>query len=77
KSGARKPIKEALVEYRQVLFDKQKDFIKTPIYDRTTLLAKNEITGPAIIEQYDTTIVIPLNWKAKVDEFGLIHLHRM
>ncbi len=77
KSGAKKPIKEALVEYRQVLFDKQKDFVKTPIYDRTALLAKNENTGPAIIEQYDTTTVIPLNWKAKVDEFGLIHLHRM
>ncbi|MHA1462957.1 MAG: hydantoinase/oxoprolinase family protein, partial [Candidatus Heimdallarchaeota archaeon] len=77
KSGAKKPIKEALVENRQVLFDKQKDFIKTPIFDRTKLLAKNEVTGPAIIEQYDTTTVIPLNWKAKVDEFGLIHLHRM
>lgn len=77
KSGAKKPIKEAIVECRQVLFDKQNEFTQTPIYDRTKLLAKNEITGPAIIEQYDTTTVIPQNWKAQVDEFGLVHLRRM
>ncbi len=77
KPGEKKPIKEAIVDHRQVLFDKQKEYIQTPIYDRTKLLAKNEIAGPAIIEQYDSTTILPQNWKAKVDEFGLIHLHRM
>ena len=77
KSGTQKPVKEALVGYREVLFDKETEFVKTPIYDRAKLLAKNELKGPAIIEQYDTTTVTPSNWKARVDEFGLIHLLRM
>ncbi len=77
KSGKKKPIKEAIVGYRQVFFNREKEFTQTPIYDRTKLQAKNEITGPAVIEQYDTTTVLPQNWIAKVDEFGLLHLWRV
>jgi N-methylhydantoinase A len=42
----------------------------TPIYDRATLQPGAQITGPAIITQYDTTIVLPPRWDATVDEVG-------
>jgi N-methylhydantoinase A len=41
-----------------------------PVYDRKSLGIDQLITGPAIIEERETTIVIPPDWTAKVD-----HLH--
>ncbi len=54
-------------EIRQVYFNEQ--YIETKIYSRKDLKAGNEIIGPAIIEQYDSTIVIPPNWYCFVDEY--------
>jgi N-methylhydantoinase A len=75
--GSKKPKSDAQQESREVYFEEFKGFKLTPIYSREKLLAKNEIIGPVIIEQYDTTTVVPPNWKAKVDSFGLIHLIRV
>jgi N-methylhydantoinase A len=44
--------------------------ISTPFYQRDRLLAGNEIAGPAVIFQLDTTIVIDQGWFARVDELG-------
>ena len=41
--------------------------IMTPIYDRDKLKAGAVIDGPAIIEQLDSTILVPPGLKAKVD----------
>jgi len=76
-TGTKKPEKNAQINTREVYFEEINDFTQTPIYNREILLSKNEIIGPAIIEQYDTTTVFPPNWKARVDEFGLIYLTRM
>jgi 5-oxoprolinase (ATP-hydrolysing) len=43
---------------------------ETPFYDRAALRAGNHIVGPAIIEQYDTTVVIPPRCEATVDQYG-------
>ena len=53
---------------REVYFDAR--FVETPIYDREKLLANNEISGPAIVNQLDTTIVIHPGQLARTDEFG-------
>jgi N-methylhydantoinase A len=74
--GTKNPIKESLVETREVYFDGENSSVDTSIYSRDLLLSLNEINGPAIIEQYDTTTIIPPKWRAKIDEFGLIHLQR-
>jgi len=42
----------------------------TLYYDRDFLLAGNEIVGPAIIFQFDTTTVIGPGWNAIVDQWG-------
>lgn len=66
---------EALAERRAVYFE-QTDWVETPIYARSRLLPGNRITGPAIIEQYDATSVIPPTWNATVDEFSNLCLRR-
>ena len=53
------PSSEALVGEREVFFE-ETDWIRTLVYSRDALSSGNRIKGPAIIEQYDTTIVIPL-----------------
>ncbi len=74
--GKQKPLEEAHVETRDVYFEQLKDFKPTPILNRGMLEANNVIVGPVIIEQYDTTTVVPPGWKASIDVFGLIHLTR-
>jgi N-methylhydantoinase A len=42
------------------------------VYDRGALSAGQAIDGPAIIEERETTIVIPPGWKAGVDAYGCV-----
>ena len=44
----------------------------TQYYDRSKLLAGDRIDGPAIINQYDTTTVLPPGFTAEIDRFGNI-----
>jgi N-methylhydantoinase A len=44
-------------------------YINTNLYERNRLSIGNEVTGPAIIESEDTTIVVPAGHKYTVDEF--------
>jgi N-methylhydantoinase A len=41
--------------------------IEAAIYDRWTLQRGDRIDGPAIVEQSDTTTVVPSGWRATVD----------
>ncbi len=49
---------------------------ETAIYDRLALPVGAEITGPAILEQPDTTIVVDPGLTGRVDRFGNIVLAR-
>lgn len=40
------------------------------LYDRERLQPGNRFAGPAVVFQYDTTIVIPPDWAAAVDPFS-------
>jgi N-methylhydantoinase A/oxoprolinase/acetone carboxylase beta subunit len=46
--------------------------VATRFYDRGALKAGNELEGPAIVNQYDSTTVIPPGLSARVDRFGNI-----
>ena len=46
--------------------------VPTRSYERGALKAGNRLTGPAIVNQYDTTTVIPPGMAAHVDRFGNI-----
>ncbi|MCD6484230.1 MAG: hydantoinase/oxoprolinase family protein [Candidatus Odinarchaeota archaeon] len=68
---------KAIKEYRDVFFEYFGDYEKTPIFDRTKLKAGHVVIGPAIIEQYDSTTVIPPRWEATVDKYGVLLLKRV
>lgn len=51
-------------------------FTDTPIYDRAALRPGNEISGPAIIDQLDTTTVVPPGMTARVDPHLTLILER-
>ena len=42
----------------------------TKLYDREKLHPGHRLSGPAIVFQYDTTIVIPPGWETAVDVYG-------
>lgn len=50
----------------------ENQFISTPIFSREELVSMQSIAGPAIIEQYDTTIFINQGWKGEAKSE---HLH--
>jgi N-methylhydantoinase A/oxoprolinase/acetone carboxylase beta subunit len=51
-------------------------FVPTPIYDRARLPVGARVSGPAIVEQPDTTTVIPPGHAALVDPSGNLRLRR-
>ncbi len=59
---------------REVVFevDGKAERRPTPFYDRTALRAGHRLEGPAIVEQYDTTTVIPPGLGAEIDRYGNI-----
>ena len=63
-------------EVRQVRFEKQCKFIETPVYLRDDLPSDCVLQGPAIIEQMDSTCVIPPGWTALSDQYGNILVER-
>ena len=42
------------------------------LYDRSLLTAGQQIAGPALIEERETTVVLPHGWSGLVDELGCI-----
>jgi len=61
------------IEYRNVLYVGEKDFIKTPVYSRDSLKPGCKAQGPMVIEQMDTTTVIPPHWIIMIDQYHNIH----
>ncbi|WP_102692500.1 hydantoinase/oxoprolinase family protein [Rummeliibacillus pycnus] len=62
-------LEDALVEERPVYFEESNGFVKTPVYHRDQLPTDIQIQGPAVINQLDSTILIPPTFIAKVDEY--------
>ncbi|MBQ3109430.1 MAG: hydantoinase/oxoprolinase family protein [Clostridia bacterium] len=59
----------AIIEQREVYFEESAGYVPTNIYNRDLLKAGNEVAGPAIIEQMDSTIVVPPGHTARVDKY--------
>jgi N-methylhydantoinase A len=61
---------------RPVYFDSSGDAVDTPLYLRADLPAGASLEGPAIIDQLDSTTLVPPGWRAEVDEWLNIRMHR-
>lgn len=58
----------------EVYFDDS--YRETPIYDRTELRPGNEIAGPAIVVEDDSTVVIQPDHTATIDRYANIEINR-
>lgn len=58
---------------REVFFD---DWTTAALYDRSTLLAGHRISGPAVIEEFGSTVPVHPGFIATVDAFGNLILRR-
>ena len=60
---------DALIETRQVYFEESGGYVRTPIYQRDKLPTEVPIEGPAIVNQLDSTIVVPPFFTFHADEY--------
>lgn len=65
---------DAEIESNEVYFDGSHH--ETPIYDRTELQPGNELVGPAIVTDADSTVVVQPNHTATIDRYGNIEINR-
>lgn len=61
---------QALKRGREVYFKELGGMVKTRCYDGDKLLPGNVVTGPAVIEERATTIVVPDKTRVEVDKYG-------
>ena len=66
KAGSEKLLKEE----RTVKFLRFKKLVKTPVFNKAIMPLKTKIKGPAILEEIDSTIVIPPDDSAFLDQKG-------
>ena len=62
-AGAAKPVAHRPIHYRKQRYD-------AAVHHRRELLAGQHIEGPAIVEQEDTTTLIPAGFRGEVDRLG-------
>ena len=62
---------------RSVYFAESDGYVECPIYDRYRLGPSCVLTGPAIVEEIDSTTVIHPGYRAQVDRFGNLILTRI
>jgi N-methylhydantoinase A/oxoprolinase/acetone carboxylase beta subunit len=60
----------ALKARRPAYFPEQGGYVETPVYDRYRLSPGVTLLGPAVIEERESTSVLPPRCAARVDDFG-------
>ena len=50
---------------------------RAAVYERVKLRAGEEFAGPAIIQEYSATSLVPSGWRARVDHYGQLHLRKL
>jgi N-methylhydantoinase A len=66
---------DARIDERPAYFA-PRGFVATGIYERARLPLGARVRGPAIVEQADTTTVIPPGYAAVVDPSGNLRIRR-
>lgn len=59
----------AVIGARDIWFPETKAFTESPIYDREKLTPGMTFEGPGVVEQMDTTVLIPPGTSVRVDAF--------
>jgi N-methylhydantoinase A len=59
---------------RPVYFRQAGGYVETAIFDRETLALGQNVSGPAIIQEWTSTTLVPPGWSARADHLGNIVL---
>ncbi|WP_270886316.1 hydantoinase/oxoprolinase family protein [Pedococcus sp. 5OH_020] len=70
------PDGRALASHRQVCFDAAAGFASTPVYWRPDLRAGDTLSGPAVIEEFGSTVPVHPGFAVDVDDLGNLVLTR-
>jgi N-methylhydantoinase A len=73
-----RPGTEAVKTKREVWF-RETGAVSTTIYDRMRMPSGLAVSGPAVIESLESTILVPPEWQARMNEDGFVlltHWHR-
>ncbi len=65
-----------LIRRARILLPEQQSPVEAAVYDRSALKAGDTFSGPAIIEQDDTTTLLTPGWHCRVDTLGNLVLER-
>jgi N-methylhydantoinase A len=65
----------ALKGQRDVYFSEARAFVATPVYERDRLPAGGSFQGPAVIEQADSTTIVPPGLRVEVDSYLNLIVH--
>ena len=57
---------------RLIRFNRNAEPVDTPVYDRDTLGVGVVVTGPALLEERETTAVLRPGWSATVNDDGSV-----
>ena len=68
--GAPKPSSSRQVYWRDG------GWIECDIYDRESFGPYQQISGPTVIEEYGSTVVVPASWAARCDKYGNLILEK-
>jgi N-methylhydantoinase A len=58
---------------RRVYFD---EWMDTPVYDRAALGAGDAVVGPAVLEEFSSTVPLHPGFEARVDDYGNLVIAR-
>jgi len=70
-AGAESPVRDASPTpsaWRDAWFEKSGGFLRTPVYDRYALAPGDQLTGPALVEERESTVVVPPAATARCDD---------
>ncbi len=67
-------ISQAQTGTRSMLFEREEGWVDTPIYDGEKFGAGATVTGPALIQEPTTTLVIKSGWQAELHQTGTYKL---
>jgi N-methylhydantoinase A len=66
----------ALKKARPVYFRRAGGFVDTPVYERVRLAAGDAIAGPAVVEEPDSTTIVPPGYRLEVGDYLQLVIER-
>ena len=60
----------AVTDHRDVCFEAEHGYVRTPVIDRARLGAGDAFSGPAIVEEFGSTIPVHPGFDVRVDDYG-------